>query len=153
MLSTWLKLSRGLFLLNGITSILIGVTHTYAHYAELVSDDIRRRLDKEIVVMGSDSNIWDLWQGMSLMMGILLIIVGLMMVMTIWNLKKAQYPPLNISLIFILMLITVVYSGVNYFGTAQVYGGIAGIVLQSASVLFSRLGIRNDAISDNNIVS
>lgn len=136
----WLKLSKGLFLLNGIISILIGVTHTYAHYAELVSDDIRRRLDKEIVVMGSDSNIWDLWQGMSLMMGILLIIVGLMMVMIILNLKKTEYPPTNISIVFILMLITVVYSGINYFGSAQIYGGIFGIIVQSASILFARIG-------------
>jgi len=79
MTTKWLKLSKGLFLFNGITTILIGLTHTYAHYAELVSDDIKRTLDKEIVVMGTESNIWDLWQGMSLMMGILLVIVGLIM--------------------------------------------------------------------------
>jgi len=142
MTTKWLKLSKGLFLFNGITSILIGLTHTYAHYAELVSDDIKRTLDKEIVVMGTESNIWDLWQGMSLMMGILLIIVGLIMTMTILNLKKIESPPINISLIFILMLITVVYSGINYFGTAQIYGGIFGIIVQSASILFSKLGSR-----------
>lgn len=140
MTTKWLKLSKGLFLFNGITTILIGLTHTYAHYAELVSDDIKRTLDKEIVVMGTESNIWDLWQGMSLMMGILLVIVGLIMIMTILNLKKTEYPPINISLIFILMLITVVYSGINYFGAAQVYGGIFGIIVQSASILFSKLG-------------
>lgn len=134
-----LKLSKGLFVLNGITSIFIGLTHTYAHYSELVSNEINTLLDKEIVVMGTDSNIWLLWQGMSLMMGILLIIVGAISLAVIWNLKKGEFPPVNISIIIILMLIAVVYSGVNYFGEAQLYGGIAGIVIQSASIVFSKM--------------
>lgn len=134
-----LKLSKGLFLLNGITSILIGLAHTYAHYDELVTNQINQWLDKDIVVTGIQSNIWDLWQGMSLMMGILLIIVGLISVCVIWNLKKGEYPPMNISLVIILMLIAVVYSGVNYFGDAQLYGGIAGIIIQSTSIILSKL--------------
>jgi len=117
-----LKISKGLFVLNGITSIIIGLTHTYAHYNELITSEINGWLDKEIVVTGIKSNIWDLWQGMSLMMSILLIIIGLISVAIIWNLRKGEYPPVNISVIIILMLLAVVYSGVNYFGAAQVYG-------------------------------
>ncbi len=133
-----LSLSKGLFVLNGITSIIIGLTHTYAHYNELISSEINKLLDKDIVVMDTESNIWDLWQGMSLMMGILLIIVGAISVAVIWNLKKGEFPPVNISVIVILMLLAVVYSGIMFFGEAQLYGGIVGIIVQSLSILFSR---------------
>jgi len=139
MKTSQLKISKGLFVLNGITSIIIGLTHTYAHYNELISSEINVLLDKEIVVMGIDSNIWNLWQGMSLMMGILLIIVGLMSVAIIWNLNKGEYPPINISVIIIFMLLAVLYCGVNYFGEPQIYGGIIGIIVQATSILFSKL--------------
>lgn len=135
-----LKISKGLFVLNGITSIFIGLAHTYAHYNELITSEINTWLDKDIVVMGTESNIWDLWQGMSLMMGVLLIIVGLISVLIIWNLKLGEFPPVNVSLVVILMLAIVIYSGINFFGEAQVYGGSMGIIVQGASILFSKLG-------------
>jgi len=134
-----LRISKGLFLLNGITSIFIGLTHTYAHYAELVSDALQDQLEREIVVMGTASNVWSLWQGMSLMMGVLLIIVGLISVLIIVNLKENEFPPVNISVVIILMLLMVVYSGIEYFGAGQVYGGIVGIIIQSISIIFSKL--------------
>jgi len=103
-----------------------------------VSDKIHEWLDIDLVVTGVESNIWDLWQGMSLMMGLLLIVIGLMSVAVIVNLRKGEYPPLNISVIIILMLLAVVYSGVNYFGEAQVYGGITGILIQTTSIILSK---------------
>jgi len=133
-----LKISKGLFVLNGITSVLIGILHTFAHYNELITNEIHKQLDKKLTVTGVESNIWDLWQGMSLMMGILLIIIGLISIAVIRNLKKGEYPPLNISIIIILMLSAVIYSGVNFFGEAQVYGGIVGILIQSASIFLSK---------------
>jgi len=134
-----LLISKGLFVLNGVTSIVIGLTHTYAHYTELITSEINQLLDKKIVVTGIESNIWNLWQGMSLMMGILLIIVGLISVSIIWNLKKGDFPPINISIIIILMLLCVVYSGVNYFGEAKVYGGVVGIIVQATSILLTKV--------------
>lgn len=134
-----LILSKALFALNGIISIFIGLAHTYAHYTELVTSEINGWLDKDIIVTGVKSNIWHLWQGMSLMMGILLIIIGLISLAVIFNLNKDDFPPVNISIIIILMLIAVIYSGVNFFGSAQVYGGIFGIVVQTASIVASKL--------------
>jgi len=133
-----LKISKGLFLLNGITSVFIGLTHTYAHYAELISSEIQSLLDKDLVVMGTPSNIWNLWQGMSLMMGVLLIIVGLMSILIIVNLDKGLSPPINISIVIILMLVMVVYSGINFFGDAQIYGGAFGIFVQISSIIFGK---------------
>ena len=73
------------------------------------------------------------------MMGILLIIIGLISLAVIFNLNKGDFPPVNISIIIILMLIAVIYSGVNFFGSAQVYGGIFGIVVQTASIVISKI--------------
>jgi hypothetical protein len=70
---------------------------------------------------------------------ILLIVVGLIRILIIWNLKKDEFPLVNISVIIILILVVIIYSGLNYFGSAQVYGGIIGIIIQATSILFSKL--------------
>ncbi len=134
-----IKISKGLFLFNGVTTILIGMLHTYAHFKELVTPEVNSLLDKALVVMGADSNIWSLWQGMSLMMGMQMVAMGLISVLIIWNLKPGVFPPTNISLVIILMLIFVVYCGINFFGPGQLYGGIAGIIIQSVSILLSKV--------------
>jgi len=132
-----IKLAKILYGINSITCIFIGLLHTKAHFSDLVSDKIHKILDHNIVVTGIESNIWDLWQGMSLMMGFLLIIIGLLNLLIIFRLDKHTFPPIGASLIMILMLIGVIYSGLNFFGDWQVYGGIAGTVLQSICLFLS----------------
>jgi len=134
------KLAKILFGVNSLTTIFIGILHTIAHYSDLITEEIHNRLDFTAVVTGMESNIWELYQGMSLMMGYLMIIIGLLNFSIIFRLKKEEYPPISASLIFIVMLLGVIYVGANYFSSWQVYGGIGGILLQSIVLVLSMKG-------------
>jgi len=134
------KLAKILYGMNSVTCIFIGTLHTIVHYSDLVTDEIKERLDFSASVSGMETSIWDLWQGMSLMMGYLLIIIGLLNLSIIARLDKDSYPPISASVILIIMLAGVIYAGVHYFSAWQVYGGAIGILLQSICLILS---IRN----------
>ncbi len=126
------KISYGI---NGITCVFIGILHTIAHFRDLKTEQIQRLLNHEVVVSGTEANIWDLWQGMSLMMGYLLMILGMIHLLILRRTSKSEYPPVGGSVLMILMLIGVIYTGYYYFGAWQVSGGTAGIMLQSICLL------------------
>jgi len=98
---------------------------------------VKNLINHKIVVSGIDSNIWNLWQGMSLMMGYLLIIIGLLHILILIRTEKGEYPPVGGSIIMILMLFGVIYTGHNFFGAWQVSGAIVGITLQSICLVLS----------------
>ncbi len=131
------KIAKGLYLINSITSIFIGLLHTNAHFTELVTEQLKEKLNHPIVVTGVESNIWDLWQGMSFMMGILLIIVGLLHLVILKGVDEKSYPPIGGSLVMILMLLFVIYSGFSFFGSMQIYGGSTGLILQTICLILS----------------
>ncbi len=131
------KIAKILYGINSLTCIFIGSLHTIAHYSDLATEELKTILNHKIVVTGIESNIWHLWQGMSLMMGFLLIIIGILNLSIIKNSGKDKYPPISASIIMILMLLGVIYMGINYFSAWQVYGGIFGIILQSICLFLS----------------
>ncbi len=130
-------LAKLLYGANAVTCIFIGVMHTVAHYADLKTENIKTLLNHKIPVSGTEAYIWDLWQGMSLMMGFLLIVIGILHLSIIQRIKKAEYPPISGSLIMIFMLVGVIYAGVNFFDKWQVYGGIFGILVQSTCLVLT----------------
>jgi len=134
------KLARVLYGMNSITCIFIGVLHTYAHYNELATDVIKELLNHNITVTGQEANIWQLWQGMSIMMGVLLIFVGLLHLLLLSKVKRENYPSIGGSILMILMLLSIMYVWNLHEGPWQVYGGAFGILLQSVCLGFS---IRN----------
>ncbi len=130
-------IAKALYLVNSITSIFIGLLHTYAHFTELVTEEVKGQINYPIVVSGTQSNIWDLWQGMSFMMGILLIIVGLLHLLILKGVDEKSFPPVGGSLLMILMLLFVIYAGFSFFGSMQIYGGSAGLILQIICLILS----------------
>ena len=134
------KTAKRLYGFNSITTIFIGALHTMAHYQDLSTAKIQTLLDHTIVVTGLEASIWNLWQGMSLMMGLLLIIVGLLHLVILNDLEKESYPPIGGSLVMILMLIFVFYAGLNFFSSWQVIGASIGLVLQSICLVLSIRG-------------
>jgi len=137
-----IKTAKVLYGINGITNVFIGVLHTMAHYSDLVTPLIEEKLNFTATVSGIESNVYNLWQGMSLMMGLLLITVGALHLLILFRLPKNQYPPIGASIIMILMLFAVIYAGYNFFGAWQVYGGIMGIVLQLSCLSACVIGVK-----------
>lgn len=134
------KLAKTLYVLNSVTFIFTGLLHTYAHYNELATDTIKNLLNHKIMVTGIEANIWQLWQGMSVMMGILLIFIGLLHLLIIRNTKKEDYPSIGGSIIMILILLSVMTIWYWHEGAWQVQGSAFGILLQSICL---GLSIRN----------
>lgn len=135
------KIAKILYALNSVTCIFIGAAHTFAHYTDLITLELKEMMNHSVTVTGLESNVWQLWQGMSLMMGLLLIIIGLSHLLILRGLKKEEFPPIGGSLILMLMLVFVIYAGLNFFSAGQVYGGSAGFILQSICLVLS---IRKD---------
>lgn len=134
------RLAKVLYTINSITCIFIGLLHTHAHYTSLVSEELAEVMNHTVLVTGTDANVYNLWQGMSLMMGLLLIIVGLSHLLILKQLAKNDFPPIGGSLILILMLVFVIYAGYHFFGGWQVYGGGMGILLQGTCLILSIRG-------------
>ena len=131
------KLAKGLYGMNSIANMFIGVMHTLAHFKDLTTTDIQNHLAHDTVVSGIDSNIYDLWQGMSLMMGGNLFFIGVLHLYILIRTPKIDYPPIGGSVIMIVMLALVIIVGNAYFSQWQVYGGIVGIVVQSVCLFLS----------------
>lgn len=131
------SLAKVLYGANGIACMFIGLLHILVHFQDLITDEVRTSLDQEILVSGNPANIWKLWQGMSMMMGYLLIVIGIFNVYILFKLKPNENPSVGVSLILMLMLIGVMYTGYFFFGSWQIYGGGAGFLLQSLCLYIS----------------
>lgn len=133
------KLSKILVAIVGFMFIFIGSLHLKVHYAELVSPELQEQLNIFIPLMGKAENVWKMWQGFSFMMGFCFIIIGLINLLVIKQLAKENYFPPSISIIMIFLFGGVIYSGLYFFGTMQIYGGMFGMTLQSTALVIALL--------------
>jgi len=144
-ISGQLKTARALQWFVGIAYILIGLLHTDVHFRELAAEPYGLELSKiqGLELMGQEANVWKLWQGFSLAMGGCFVIVGLLNVSVLLN-SKGEFLPISFLLVMLLMLLLGAVSGGYYFGNAQLYGGLFGLVLQGVALFLtirSRPGI------------
>jgi len=142
------KTARILFIAMAIASILIGVLHQLVHLDELATPALAQSLNFEIPLKGQIggevANAFDLWQGMSLMMGYTLMLFGLTHLVIGLRLSKDECPPIPFIILMIFQCIGSVYTGIHFFGPAQIYGGLFGIICLSIS-LFLTIKTRNHA--------
>jgi len=124
------KVARGIYWYNGIAFLFVGALHTFTHYQQLLTPSLKTMMDHGLKVNGESSNVWELWQGMSLMMGLSFIIIGLFNLSTILNIARENYPPINTTLTMILMCLFVTYSGYHFFSPIILGGGVFGLLLQ-----------------------
>ena len=131
-----MKLSRTLFTIGNILFILIGVLHTVVHYRTLVASELEQAMSQipAIQLTTRTAEVWDLWEGQSLTMGILLIVIGLLNIFTLKSLGKTAFPPKVISLIMMILIGFIIYTGFAFFGTVQIYGGIVGLGLYGTAL-------------------
>jgi len=125
-----IQASRIIFIVVcAILPILIGALHTKVHFADLVTPDVREKLKTKITIMGKSQPVWYSWGIMSVMMGISFIVIGLLNAGILWILPQDSMPPLFAVIAMIVYQIAVTYVGKTFKQSAQLYGGIFGLVM------------------------
>ncbi len=122
-----------LYLIGSAMFILIGMLHTFVHFKGLVIKEVEDKISNVgyIKVGGHPASVWKMWQGMSLLFGVFMGILGLNNILAIGG---RAYPPLSITLVMMVVLLLVIYSGKKYFTNMQVYGGIVGLLIFGISL-------------------
>lgn len=128
-----------------ILFILIGLLHTEVHFRELDGDSLRLRLIAidDVELLGERADLWRLWQGFSFMMGFGFVVIGVLRLVSIRT--ESFRAQIIGACTMALLLITVIISGRLFFSAIQVYGGLFGLTLQVASLVFlvkSRVSVR-----------
>lgn len=131
------KLAKSLSSIVAMMFIIIGIAHLAVHFTDLTTHSVQEILDTTIPVMNNEESLWKMWQGYSFMMGICFMIIGLLVLIPILKLKQGEFPLIGHGFVMVLLLAAVSYSGYAFFTTAQLYGGIFGIVLQLGSLMLT----------------
>ncbi|MEM6803264.1 MAG: hypothetical protein AAF696_17790 [Bacteroidota bacterium] len=123
------KTTRTIFLFLGVIfPILIGASHTYTHFSQLIQPEVAGLLQASIEINGQSQSLWNSWGIMSFMMGIAFMIIGLLNGLLFAQMKKDQHPPQAACLIMLLYLGCVIYAGATFEQAPQLYGGIGGFL-------------------------
>ena len=136
------KTARILFIAMAVASVLIGVLHLLVHFDELATPALAQSLNVDFPLKGQiggneTANAFDLWQGMSIMMGYTLLLFGLTHLVIGLKLSKEECPPIPFIILMILQCVGSVYTGIHFFGPAQIYGGLFGIICLSISLFIT----------------
>jgi len=135
------KTSRILYLIVGsVFPIFIGALHTFVHFQELVTPEVKEVLQHQISITGKIQPMWASWGIMSVMMGMSFIVIGLLNIHIFNKLSKDEYPPTMGILAMIVYLLSVIYVGHEFEAAEQFYGGLFGLTLITICAI---LKIRN----------
>lgn len=126
-----LKASRWIIGGCGLAFIGIGLMHPFVHINELSGPDLRTRFDSigPIALQGNQERAWDLFQGISLLMGVFSMTIGALLLVVLRATPKGQVPSAGVSLITIVTLFAVLWVGAVYLSALQVVGGGTGALL------------------------
>lgn len=135
------KTARVIFVIIGIIfPVLIGALHTFTHFNELTSSKVQQLLTTSISINGQEQTLWNTWGIMSFMMGIAFIIIGLLNYSIYKRLQKNELPPISTLSIMAIYLMCVIYAGIQFEQTPQLYGGIVGLLLAMVCIFLSFKG-------------
>lgn len=124
-----MKTARILYGLLGVfMPIFIGALHTYAHFADLMTPEVKKFLQAPIMVTGQEQVMFNTWGVISFMMGAAFIVIGLLNFSILRSLPKQTPPPLFAIMAMILYLLCVIFVGFTFDATMQLYGGTFGLV-------------------------
>ena len=131
-----MSLGTILYLIGSIMFIVIGLLHTLVHYKVLTNSFAQSKIEASgTLKLGNDNvEIWKLWQGMSLLFGLFMVFVGALDI-TSWYDLGATTPSSIVCIINMALLLLVIYSGVQFFGKMQIYGGFLGFIFFGVALL------------------
>ena len=128
---------RATYIAGCLAFIAIGALHTYVHATQLFGAELQGRFDAmgSIDVSGTTTASWDLFQGVSWLMGFFAIALGLA---NLGALRRGERPPTLNCVATIVMLASITIIGWAYLGPMQLFGGPFGIGLFGYSLLGGR---------------
>ncbi|MEL6689801.1 MAG: hypothetical protein AAFP28_05725 [Pseudomonadota bacterium] len=119
------------FLVGAVTFIVIGALHSFVHLTELAGPDLEARFDAvgPVVLQGDSVRAWDLFQGLSLLMGAFSATLGVVLIGILRATDAQTPPPALVSLAVCIQLVVIAALGGLYLSAFQIVGGVVGIAL------------------------
>ena len=138
------KTARVIYLIVGtIMPIFIGSLHTFVHFTDLTTPEVKEHLNSSLIILGNSEMYWNTWGLMSFMMGFAFIIIGLLNTTIFKMMKKEDYPPIFALLVMAIYLVGVIYAGNEFNALPQFYGAIVGLTLTIVSIFLTIKGDKN----------
>ncbi|MFK7928570.1 MAG: hypothetical protein AB8H79_10300 [Myxococcota bacterium] len=127
---TWAK---RFFVAGNVLLVLGGVGHTFVHVIDMMGADLEAvlRTAGTVDVGGTPLEIWDVFQGQSLIYGAVFIALG---VSNVFALRGRSLPSLGSAAAGIALFGVMTAIGFLYLGPLQTVGGPLGILLFGATV-------------------
>ena len=123
-----MKISKILYLLAGVIfPIFIGSLHTYVHFKELVTPEIKAYLQKQIPLQGDQQSLWNVLGVVSVMMGASFIVIGILNFAMLRSLPKTNTIPILAIIGMMVYQVAVIYVGREFEAPFQFYGGMFGM--------------------------
>lgn len=140
------KIARLTFAVGSIAFIFIGLLHSYVHFTELAGADLQLRFQEIglVALQGNTKNVWDLFQGVSILMGFFSIAFGSALLGVLGGVSKSAVPNAFVCLSAIVLLLGIAIVGGLYLSSFQVIGGIAGTICFGIP-LFVRINARKSS--------
>lgn len=129
------KFSRVIQWMLGIGFVFIGILHLHAHYTQLINEQTANMMAQEVPEMGV--SYYQLYIGMSFMMGVCFIVIGLLNIFLAKTIEKDAYPSIATTIPMIILMSSVAYCGYNFFGPMQLYSGAIMSGLLIITLFFS----------------
>ncbi len=126
------RVGRATFLIGSITFVVIGIAHTLTQFTTLSSPEVQAayRAGGAIEVSGRSVDGWDLFAGVSVLMGLYAITIGATGLVALATTGRADVlPPPGHSAITVITLAAIAVVGAILLGPLQLVGGLAGIAL------------------------
>lgn len=127
---------RRCYITGSIAFIFVGLLHTTTHLLELSGKPLEQRflVMGNIDVSGQSVASWNLFQGISLLMGLFSIAIGFG---ALGGLRAARsgHPPVATAATNVATLLAIMLIGALHLGPLQIWGGVFGITMFMPTII------------------
>lgn len=133
------RMARRFFTIGSVGFIVIGALHTVVHLMQLSGPQLEMALRTVggVPVMGAPAEMWDLWQGVSLLMGLFSMALGASNLAGLHAAPAEAFPARGVCAVNVAMLACVTLVGTLFLGPLQVLGGPFGMLMFGLPIWWS----------------
>lgn len=130
-------IARRLFAIGSLAFIAIGTLHTAVHLTQMSGPVLAAAMADIGELEGVGATVWNLWQGLSLLMGLFSIALGCANLASLRG-TPGVFPNPWLCLVNVGMLGCITLVGILYLGPIQAVGGPIGMVLFALPIVWRR---------------